>query len=182
MKLLNKVLWWLVFAALFVAGWAAAPYLVDYFARQAVTDTFTNAEPAKAVKSLPTVSIPIKTVKVYTKAAKSKLNLPAEVKADTSAHVAAATVIQPEDRPVMVTTLIDSDTGMVTIMTGYKPRPWIAFRKSGAAGIGYDLLSRRKELYVRQDFIQSKALVLGGRASIDTDRDIAAMLTLEFRW
>lgn len=150
-----------------------------------------EAAPAKEVKGLPTEAAAIAggAVQALPDSVKPKLNLPAAVAGNRKKRVIAASKIKASDRPHTVTTLIDTDTGKAETYVRTDPLPWLAFRSSGAAGIGYGFRSGGMvaRAYIRQDLIQVKALVLTGTVSADRmmstgKAEASAVMAVEYRW
>lgn len=141
------------------------------------------AKVAPQVAPLPKVSTPApKGVKTYVQAAKKTLKLPEAIVADDSIHVVESTLVQADDHPQTVTTVINAETGETETLVRREPLPWLAFKKSGALGLSYDALAGLRTLYVRQDVLQIKGLYLSGVAALRSDRDKMVGLSIEYRW
>jgi hypothetical protein len=92
----------------------------------APVNVWTPAKQAPEVKYVPKEVIRIKEVIVYRDIAKDKLDLPAEIKADPKIHVATSTQVEPNDRPINVTTLLN-DKGEFSTYQKTLPHPWFKF-------------------------------------------------------
>lgn len=130
------------------------------------------AEQASELVGASTQTIKPPTVKVYTKAAKTKLRLPGSVQDDAGQYVLTSSRVTADDHPHTLTTIIDEKTGEVQTFNRRDPLPWIAVENSGELRIDYGLkngLTRVGRLSLRESLLQVKALHAGANASIDTD-------------
>lgn len=126
---------------------------------------------------------PIKVITLKPEA-KKKLKLPRAVQADPKQHVTAATKVEPSERPQLVTTVINEDTGESTTYVVEEPRPWIGVRDRGEVSLAYGI---KKEgpvarLAARQELLQIKALGLGAVGTIDSDGDFFVGIGATYRW
>lgn len=177
---MKKYLLYLVnLAALAAAGWA-----IWYF-RVPPPAPIGQHEPAKVapqIKAIPKTDIRPPKVMVYAQKAKGKLKLPEPMQADPNVHVLEATRVKADDHPHTVTTVINSETGEIQTLDRRDPLPLFAFKKSGALGLEHDFILRTSTLYARQDFLSIKSINVGGRLSLDSDRQLAAKVSVEWRW
>ncbi len=109
------------------------------------------------------------TVKTYPKAAKRKLNLPAQVQADDTQQVIDASKLPADDHPQTITTVIDTKTGETETFRQRDPLPLFATDTTGEAGLFIGLLNGATALRgeVRQSLFTIKAVHFGGIASFD---------------
>lgn len=134
--------------------------------------TTVVATPAPEVAKVPKVNIKPPAVKVYAPAAKDKLNLPDQVRANAFAHVLSSSAVKADDHPHTITTVLDEQTGEVIAFDRRDPLPWLAGENSGEIRVDYGIkngMTRVGRLSLRESLVQVKALHLGGQASIDTD-------------
>ncbi|MFZ2541683.1 MAG: hypothetical protein WAW75_07915 [Gallionella sp.] len=162
----------------------AAGYLLWFFkSTPAPVGIHAPAKIAPQVAPLPKVSTPApKGVKTYVQAAKKTLKLPAAVIADDSIHVVESTRVEPDDHAHTLTTLYNTSNGETTTLDRREPLPWIAFKKTGAIGLSYNVITSTRTLYGRQDVLQIKQFYLSGMAALRSDRDKMVGLSVEYRW
>lgn len=177
----------LVLAMLVMAGWFV--WLTNKPVERA--GQTVEAKAAAEVKNVPTVAAPVKggAVQAYPKQVKKKLTLPQSVQDDDRKVVVAASKVAASDRPHTVTTLIDTETGKAETYVRDDPLPWVAFRSSGAIGIGTGVKrgGQMSEIYWRQDIVQFKAIVVSGRLFANHEHnggrnDAGAMVNAELRY
>ena len=173
-------------------------------------EQYVPAVESKFVKNVPQETIQPKALKVYTKVAKKKLNLPPEVQADDKKHVVAATTVSRDTRPRTVITYTDSETGDVQTLTRREPSPLLAARKSGTFGIYYGYKSGGPSQVIdqndwmgkaytasqvaplgatkvwraslTQDLVQTKAVLWGGMLNLDSDGEKFGGVGLRIDW
>ena len=126
---------------------------------------------------------PIKVITLKPEA-KRKLKLPKAIQADTKQHVTAATQVEPSERPVVVTSVFDEDTGSTTTYITEEPRPWIGFRDRGFASLAYGIKPGGPvvRLTAAQEFAQVKAIGLGAIGHIDSDGEYFVGVGGTYRW
>ena len=162
----------------------AAGYVIWHFkSTSAPVGVHVLAKVAPQVAPLPKVSTPApKGIKTYVQAAKKTLKLPEPVIADDNIHVIESTRVAVDDHPHTITTLIDTRTGETTTLDRREPLPWLAFKKSGAIGLSYDVITGLRTFYGRQDVLQIKEVYLSGMAALRSDRDKMVGVSIEYRW
>lgn len=134
------------------------------------------AAPSKKIADVPTVTISPPTVTVYQPAAKKRLNLPKAARSDAAQHVTAATRVEPTDRAVDVTSVINSDTGLTTLYTREVERPWIESVNKTRFGVfvGHTSVEPAIRLTARHQFARVWGVELAGVAHVDLMRSGAA--------
>lgn len=102
-------------------------------------------------------------------AVKPKLKLPPAVQADPARHVVEATRIEPSERPVTVTTVIDERTGEAEAYVVHEPQPWLDTAQRGDAGLYVGIRQGEPTVraQARHQLLQVKAVKVGALASID---------------
>jgi hypothetical protein len=133
----------------------------------------TLLPPADAVKRVEKVDlVPAAPLKVYKPAAKTKLNLPAAIKADPAAHVTATGKLTARDNSLYsLTAVLDANTGESAIYAERGPLPWLSARQSGQVTVSYGLRGSEPmgRLAWSHAFLSVKALDVGLTATIDQD-------------
>jgi len=143
------------------------------------------ATPAPVLDSIPTEQVPApQTVKVYTKLAKKKLNLPVAIVADARQQVVTSTWVEPHRNPHTVTTVMNLDTGEFATFERKEPLPWMAKANETALAIGAVMKDSGAtwRLKARRDLFQAKALYGYAEAQLDGDREASAGVFLEWRF
>lgn len=148
------------------------------------------AAPAPAVKKVKKRVVPVKQVVVYAPEAKANLKLPPLVVANEREQVTSATTVQPSERRITVTSVLDTGTGETTTYTKPEPLPWFAVEARGEARIdvGYKLKRgipapvQIGRLSVRHDFLQVKGFHAGVNAAIDSDGEVFAGIGIGYKW
>lgn len=140
--------------------------------QQVPTGMHVIATPAPEVAKVATEFIDFAPIKVFKPEAKKRLNLPAQVQADTRAHVVASTKTANDERQHTVTTLIDDKTGEATTYDRVDPLPWLAVNTKSQVGAFYGLKNGEAafRIQAQQELLQIKALHLGVTASADVTR------------
>jgi hypothetical protein len=147
-----------------------------------------QAQTAPQLAKVGTVSLTTAKVKAYQPKAKATLGLPAKVVDNPDAHVLGATTVKPGIRPVTVSTVLDEETGDVTVYEKTEPLPWVALPHRGEVGITYgfkggvDGIKPNARLFVRQSLLDVKALRIGVEVTADQDGDAFAGASLSYRW
>lgn len=130
-----------------------------------------KATPAASVAAAPTQKVKLEApaLTVYADSVKPKLKLPARVVASPTQHVIAASTIAPDDHPVTVSTVIDSQTGQSETYTVEQPLPLLARESRAEVGayVGVKNLQPTARIEARYDFLQVKALHAGVLAGAD---------------
>lgn len=157
-----------------------------------VTNRTVIATPAKEVRNIPVVEVPMKApVKVYSGGAtnKAKVNLPAEVIKDDSQQIIASSKIEG-DQPVTITTVINTETGESKTFVRTDPQSWLAWDDHGGIGMyaGFKNGLPAIRLQAHQDLFRIKSVHVGVIASLD--QEISGMINLdsfvgigtEYRW
>ena len=143
------------------------------------------ATPEPVLASIPTEQVAApKTVKVYAKKAKTKLNLPVAVVADDRRQVVTSSRVAPDRNPHTVTTVMNLDTGEFATFERKEPLPWMAKANETALAIGAVLKDSGAtwRLKARRDLFQAKALYGYAEAQLDGDREASAGVFLEWRF
>lgn len=143
------------------------------------------ATPEPVLASIPTEQVAApKTVKVYAKKAKTKLNLPVAVVADDRRQVVTSSRVAPDRNPHTVTTVMNLDTGEFATFERKEPLPWMAKANETALAIGAVLKDSGAtwRLKARRDLFQAKALYGYAEAQFDGDRDASAGVFIEWRF
>jgi len=171
MALRNRVMPWLAPGLLFLAlaGAALALWVLVSPARVPMA-RYVPAAPAPAVAEAETVATPIKTgtVQAYKPAAKRALKLPDPIQAAPEQQVIAAATVSPSDQAYTLTTLIDTDTGVVRTLQRAEPLPWLARDPSGRLDL---LLGQSQDgpvarLSVTQNLLRMREWRLGVAGSV----------------
>lgn len=151
-----------------ILGWLR---YVDQAGPKAPVNLSIPAKPAPEVKHEAKAQTPIKakTVKAYKPAIKKELKLPEHVQLDAAAVVIAASQVKPDDHSQTITSVLDVDTGEVETYVKRDPLPWLAWDKSGEAGIILELQNGEPavRLEARQNLFQVKAVHFGGTGSVE---------------
>ena len=170
---------------------AVGGYGLWWISRPAVDTTVAViAKPAPAIKKVKKKVIPVKQVTVYAPEAKAKLKLPASVIASTDQHVTGAATVRPTERPVTITSVLDTKTGETATFTKVEPYPWLAVESRGEVrfDVGYKMTRAAPvplpvgRLSLTHNFIQVKALHAGVNVALDTDGQAFAGVGLSYRW
>ncbi|MDP3939817.1 MAG: hypothetical protein Q8R92_16995 [Deltaproteobacteria bacterium] len=148
------------------------------------------APPAPVIAKVKKKVIPVKQVVVYAEEAKANLKLPPSVIASESQHVTGATTVQPSERRITVTSVMDEKTGETTTYTKPEPYPWVAVESRGEVRFDYgykiDVRTRVPQqvgrLSIVHDVLQVKGVHLGVVASVFTDGTAFAGVGLGYRW
>lgn len=128
------------------------------------------ASPAPAVTDMPAEWIvPPRPIKTYSAQAKAASKLPAQVQADDKAVVLEASTLPASDRPVLVTSVLNTETGETEHYIVEQPLPWLDTTVRGDAGLYVGLKHGEPTLRVqaRAQLAQVKAVRLGALASAD---------------
>ena len=174
-----------------VAVSLAGGYAFWWYTRPPVDTTVAViAKPAPVIAKVKKRVIKPKQVVVYAEEAKAKLKLPATVIANPDQHVTGATTVQPSERRITVTSVLDTTTGETTTYSKPEPYPWVSVESRGEARLDYGYKLSRGELVpkpvgrlsVTQSVVQIKALHLGVNVAIDTDGSMFAGVGLSYRW
>jgi hypothetical protein len=136
----------------------------------APVNTWTPAKTAPEVKYIPKEVIKIEKVIVYRDIAKDKLDLPAEIKADPKIYVATSTLVEPNDRPINVTTLLN-DKGEFSTYQKTLPHPWFKFedKKELRLTQGWRDTQTMTRLTFDWQLLQTNGFHWGAMGSIDLD-------------
>jgi hypothetical protein len=107
---------------------------------------------------------------VYRDKAKDKLDLPDEIKNDPKIHVATSNVVESNDHPVNVTTLLN-DSGEFSTYQKTLPYPWLAFenRKEIRVTQGWRDTRPMTRISGSWELLQTKGIHWGLDGSIDFD-------------
>ena len=148
------------------------------------------ASTAPAVKKVKKRTVKVKQVQVYAPEAKANLKLPPVVISDETKQVTGATTVSSSERPITVTSVLDTRTGETTTYTKPEPLPWFALESRGEARIdvgykwvrGIPVPVQVGRLSVRHDFVQVKGFHVGVNASIDSDIDRFIGIGVGYRW
>lgn len=148
------------------------------------------AKPAPVIKKVKKRTITPKKVRVYAPAAKANLKLPPAVIANEREQVTGATTVQPSERRVTVTSVLNTETGETTTYTKPEPLPWFAVESRGEARIDVGYKWKRGipapvqigRLSIRHDFLQVKGFHAGVNAAIDSDGELFAGVGIGYRW
>jgi hypothetical protein len=172
---------------LFLGAFCVIALVLGYFwldRESTPTAEFVPTTEFKAVAQVPKVAIVPKSIQVYGQTAKAKLHLPQVIQDDKNVSVVSATVVAPDDNPLTVTTLINSDTGDTQTLIRREPKPWLALKRTGAIRLDYGFrgVNRVARLSVRQDVLQVKSFYAGVTASFDSDGQVFAGIGFEYRW
>ena len=164
-----------------------AAFLVWHYAKpqSAPVGTWTVAKPAPELARVPTQTLQCKPVVVYSQAAKSKLNLPSTVQADTGQYVLNAAQVPAALRPQTMTTMLDERTGKSVVLVKSDPYPWIAAENTRELRLDYGFkrgFDRVGRLSFTDDLLQVKGVHLGGSISADTDGSLFIGGGLSYRW
>lgn len=174
----------LILALLFFA----ACYLLWAWYRPAPAITPVGYLPApveQKVAGLPTVAVPVKTVRALPKSAIEKLNLPPEVAADPAAQVLSAVTVPPTLGGATAVTVIDTSTGEARTLVREKPRRLLSFESGTELGLRYGITTaggQQAALYARRDLLRigSAYVALYGEAS--SRPEARAMIDVSLRW
>lgn len=187
--------------------WATHPMLIGFAACGALwgaTTLWQNYKPAApaggdsvpvqsspVVKKAPVVAVAIKApVKTFQGQTKVQLKLPPIIIADAAEQVIAASKVTADLHPQTVTTVINTDTGAVQSFVKTEPYPWLAIENRGEASVIYGYKFRAGDfvpkpvgrLQVKYDAVRVKALTVGVTASVDSDRDAFAGVSVSYKW
>ena len=155
------------------------------------TSVAVIAPVAPIIAKVDKVDTPVKMVRTYKPIAKTKLKLPPLVIANVDQQVTGATTVAPSERKVTVTSVLDTKTGETTTYSKSEPYSWIpSFESRGEARLDliYKVDARTHapqqagRLMITQDFLQLKAVHLGGTASIDTKGEMIIGVGVGYRW
>ena len=145
-----------------------------------------QAKQDNRVKGEPTQTIKPKDCKVVViaGAAKEKLELPLEIKQDTTTHITSAVTIPSEERQQSVVTLFNETTGRTDTYTQTLQYPLLAIEQRGQLWLGYGMTRSGQvgRILFREDLLQVKALHLGMNATVDTDGAWFAGVGVGYRW
>lgn len=176
-----KSLWKSLLILVLVMGLAYVAWL-RFSPQPAPVGSIVPAKVALAAKAIPKVIRHPKAVKTYASAAKRTLQLPKLIADDKNMQVLASSSVDPDSHPHTITTLLNIETGDITTVDRREALPWLTIRRSGALGLEHDLFRQINTVYVRQDLIQSKDLVLGGKLGYSSERKASASVLIEWRW
>ena len=173
----ERILWALLAAA-------AVLLAVNLAGRRGADQVADVAPPAPQVRGMAKVDIRPSRVKALPPKAKAALKLPETAASNPSIYALGAARIEPDFRPVTVTTTLDADTGEVQVYSKREPLPWIAIPHRGEAGIAYGIKDGQPaaRLTVQQALLDIKALRLSATATLDQDGDTFAGVGLSYRW
>lgn len=182
---------WLVILGTIVLSLGTIGYGLWLVTRPPVDTTVAvESKPAAAVSKVRKVTTKVQSVQTFAPEAKANLKLPPLVIADADKHVISATTVEPTERRMTVTSVLDTQTGETTTYTKPETYPWFAVESRGEArlDIGYKvdrhtLVPRPVgRLSVTHSFAQVKASHLGVNVAIDTDGTAFAGVGLSYRW
>jgi len=182
---LRSLLALLVLTALAYAFW--------WFMRQRVdTSVAVEAPIARAIAKVEQVDTPVAggQVRTFKPAAKVKAKLPPAVIANPDQQVTGATTVKPTERPVTVTSVIDTKTGETTTFSKPDPYPWLAVESRGEVRFDYGYKASRGKpipmpvgrLSVVHDFVQVKGFHAGVNGALDTDGTTFVGVGVGYRW
>lgn len=146
---------------------------------------WVEARPSGPVAAVQKEVIHPKALKVYTKPAKAKLNLPATLQQDDNQYVLASSTLKHDYHPQTVTTLVNRETGEATTITRGEPYPWLAAQQTGEIRLDYGIKNGGVavgRLTLREDLLQVKGVNLGAGASLDTDGAVFVGAGVGFKW
>lgn len=130
------------------------------------------ATPAPVVKAEPKIEVmPTKPIKVYKHSAKikQKVKLPQPVIDNPSEQVLAATKVESNDHPQLVTTVLNTDTGETSTYIKQEPQPWFATNTHGdfSTYVGFKNRNTAIRFQVRQNLIDVKSVHINAVGSVD---------------
>jgi hypothetical protein len=178
----TSVTW--AYRLIFTAIVIAMAYLawLHFSAPKAPVGAIVAAKVAPQAVNIPKVVIHPKAVKVYHASAKKALPLPQAVIDDKNVQLIEATRVESDDHPHTISTVINTETGETTTFDRREPLPWVTLRRSGALGLEHDLFRGIDTLYVRQDFVQVKSVVIEGKLAYNSERSGEASIIVEWRY
>jgi hypothetical protein len=191
-ELAKKAALWLLGAigiggVLILAGWVAFVALTAILKKDEQVGAHVEAQPAPEVKKAPKKKVTVKAPVTVYRGGVARLKLPPEAQTPNT-EVIAATQVRGSDRPQIVTTTIDTDTGESQTFTRLDPYPWFAIETRGEArlAIGMKLRDGRAEQVVRMgvgyDVVRVKALTAGVQGTLDSDGEGFIGLSVAYRW
>lgn len=143
----------------------------------------------KEVIKLKRVEIPVEKIVVIEKDAASKtLDLPPEIRNDASKQITATGVIPPYEGKTNVLAVIDTGTGVSSILAKQEPLQAVDFISNRHIGLrgGIDFDNGYcGELYASYDFLRIMSTTIGLYGEIETDDDGLngkAMIQLDYKW
>jgi len=131
-----------------------------------------DAQIAPEVSGIEKEEISPAKVKVLPKSAKRKMNLPSDVQANDALHVLDASSLPENDHPVVVTHILDAESGETRTLVEQKPYPLIQSESENEAIILAGVKNGGKKVLrfgVSADLVQIKAVHIGAHATMDTD-------------
>lgn len=157
-------------AVVFLLAWLAWLW---YGKQPQAPQSYLVAPPAKAVAGINKVDHPAPPrIKVIPKAEASKqLKLPAEVAFDDNKQVISTADIDAAPDGATTVTVIDTTTGESNTLVRSKPKPLLAFLRTGAAGMRYGIDTSGQQqavLFIRQDVLRVGNVYLSATAEART--------------
>ena len=141
------------------------------------------APKAPEVKAIPQVQLACKPVYVYLPAAKEKLDLPPETKADPDKYVLDASTIRSDRHPQELVTVYDDKTGKVESVTRKTDYPWLQALQTGYVGVGYSWIGQTGySAFVHEDVLAIKGIRGGFDASLSQGGGHAAGASIRWGW
>jgi hypothetical protein len=146
---------------------------------------YAVAVPNKVLASVPKEVIQPKSLKVYSKPAKKKLNLPDEIQQDDNMYVLSSSTLKHDYHPQTVTTIVDKETGETRVLPRREAYPWFAFEQTGSTELtcGFKTISGKTcRGEISEYVVQVKALHLGGKVTLDSDGSGYVGIGLKGNW
>jgi hypothetical protein len=141
---------------------------------------------AKEVVKIKRVEIPIEKIVVIEKeAATKKLDLPADIKDDPAKQITASGVLPPYEGKTNVLAVIDTGTGVSSIVAKQVPLAFMDFINKKEIGIRYGASFENNlegDLYGRWDFFRIANAHIGVYGEVNTTGDAKAMVQAAYKW
>lgn len=167
-----------------LAGLALLVIVWNYL-RSAPVGIYTETKDDKAVAGMAKAPISGAPVKALPPAAKRKLGLPQTVQDDPSKHVVETAQFPITSQPFTAVAVYDDKSGDVSVSVRNDPLPWLAAERRYYVRMGYGVktkIGNVGQLAVGGNFVQMKALHVGGSIELFTDGDGYAGLHVEYQF
>jgi hypothetical protein len=147
---------------------------------------YINVPEVKEVVKIKRIEIPVEKIVVIEKeAAAKKLDLPEDIKNDPAKQITASGVVAPYEGKTNVLAVIDTGSGISSIVAKQVPLPFFDFENKKEIGIRYGVSfdnNLEGDLYGRWDFFRIANAHIGVYGEVNTTGDAKAMIQAAYKW
>lgn len=172
--------------------------------REVNTTTFRRMKEIRTVKNVQRVYIPcpekglvvldhaeaakrlgMPELQVYSTPSTESIRSTGATPAPSPVEVLSTAALPQTDNGHQVVAVLDTDTGVTTMVAKEVQAPWFRFTNKGAAGLRYGLNQRLEyagTAYGRWDFLRVKDVYFSLNADLETGGDAHLQAGAEYRW